>query len=43
LRSSITKSWARCALGLEVTINPLPQEVPNPIRYDLDDLHAAFW
>jgi Family of unknown function (DUF5996) len=30
------------ALDLEVTINPLPQEVPNPIRCDQDDVHAAY-
>jgi hypothetical protein len=30
------------ALNLEVTINPLPQEVPNPIRCDEDDVHASY-
>jgi Family of unknown function (DUF5996) len=30
------------ALDLEVTINPLPQEVPNPIRCDEDDVHASY-
>jgi hypothetical protein len=30
------------ALGLEVTINPLPQELPNPIRCDQDDVHASY-
>lgn len=30
------------ALDLDVTINPLPQEVPNPIRYDEDHEHASY-
>lgn len=30
------------ALGVEVTINPLPQEVLNPIRCDIDDVHASY-
>src|SRR5205823_6468378 len=30
------------ALNLEVTINTLPQEVPNPIRCDEDDVHASY-
>jgi hypothetical protein len=30
------------ALHLDVTINTLPQEVPNPIRCDEDDIHAAY-
>jgi hypothetical protein len=30
------------ALGIDVRINPLPQEVPNPIRCDVDDVHAAY-
>lgn len=30
------------ALGLEVAINPLPQEMPNPIRCDADDVHASY-
>ena len=30
------------ALGIEVTINPLPQEVANPIRCDDDEEHAAY-
>ena len=30
------------SLGIEVTINPLPQEVPNPIRCDEDEEHAAY-
>ncbi len=30
------------ALGIDVTINPLPQEVSNPIRCDEDHVHAAY-
>jgi hypothetical protein len=30
------------ALSIEVTINPLPQEVANPIRCDEDEEHAAY-
>jgi hypothetical protein len=30
------------ALGIEVTINPLPSEVQNPIRFDLDEVHASY-
>jgi hypothetical protein len=30
------------ALGIEVTINPLPSEVQNPIRCDVDEVHASF-
>jgi hypothetical protein len=30
------------ALGIEVTINPLPQEVANPIRCDIDEDHATY-
>jgi hypothetical protein len=30
------------ALGIEVTINPLPQEVANPIRCDEDHEHASY-
>jgi len=30
------------ALGIEVTINPLPSEVANPIRCDEDDMHASY-
>jgi hypothetical protein len=30
------------ALGIDVTVNPLPQEVPNPIRCDEDDVHASY-
>jgi hypothetical protein len=30
------------ALGIEVAINPVPQEVANPIRCDIDEDHAAY-
>ena len=30
------------SLGIEVAINPLPQEVANPIRFDEDHAHAAY-
>jgi len=30
------------ALGIEVTINPLPNEVPSPIRCDIDEVHASY-
>ncbi len=30
------------ALGIDVTINPLPQELANPIRFDEDTVHAAY-
>jgi hypothetical protein len=30
------------ALGIDVTVDPLPQEVPNPIRCDEDDVHASY-
>jgi hypothetical protein len=30
------------ALGIEVTINPLPSEVQNPIRCDEDEIHASY-
>ncbi len=30
------------ALGIEVTINPLPSEVQNPIRCDVDEMHASY-
>jgi hypothetical protein len=30
------------ALGIEVTMNPLPQEIANPIRCDIDEEHAAY-
>jgi Family of unknown function (DUF5996) len=30
------------ALGVSVKINPMPVEVPNPIRFDLDTLHDTY-
>src|SRR5690348_9765949 len=30
------------ALDIDVSINPLPQEVANPIRCDEDEEHAAY-
>lgn len=30
------------ALGIDVTINTLPAEVPNPIRCDINETHAAY-
>ncbi len=30
------------ALGIQVTINPLPSEVRNPIRCDVDEVHASY-
>jgi hypothetical protein len=30
------------ALGIEVTINTLPSEVPHPIRCDQDDVHGSY-
>jgi len=30
------------ALGIEVTINTLPSEVQNPIRCDIDEVHASY-
>ncbi len=30
------------SLGIEVTINPLPCEVPSPIRFDHDEVHASY-
>ncbi len=30
------------ALGIEVTINTLPSEVSNPIRCDIDEVHASY-
>jgi hypothetical protein len=30
------------ALGIDVTINPVPQEVPNPIRCDEDTIHCSY-
>ncbi|MEO6803708.1 MAG: DUF5996 family protein, partial [Granulicella sp.] len=29
-------------LGVEVKINPMPVEIPNPIRFDLDTVHANY-
>jgi hypothetical protein len=29
-------------LGVEVTINPMPQEVPDPIACDSDIVHASY-
>src|SRR5438046_8305715 len=30
------------ALGIQVTINTLPSEVRNPIRCDVDEVHASY-
>ena len=30
------------ALGIEVTINPMPSEVQHPIRCDEDEVHASY-
>ncbi|MDB5077729.1 MAG: hypothetical protein JWO42_3908 [Chloroflexi bacterium] len=30
------------SLQLDVAINPLPQEVPNPIPFDEDDVHSTY-
>ena len=30
------------SLNLDVTINPLPQEVPNPVRCDEDEVHCSY-
>jgi hypothetical protein len=30
------------ALGIEVTINTLPSEVQNPIRFEQDEVHASY-
>jgi len=30
------------ALGIQVTINTLPSEVLNPIRYDVDEVHTSY-
>jgi hypothetical protein len=30
------------ALGVQVTIDPMPVEVPNPIRFDLDTVHCTY-
>src|SRR5580704_5010070 len=29
-------------LGIDVEINPKPQEIPNPIRLDQDETHASY-
>jgi hypothetical protein len=33
---------ALAALGIEVTINPVPTEVPNPITCDVDRVHSSY-
>ena len=30
------------SLGIEVNINPMPQEVPNPIAFDRDTVHTSY-
>jgi hypothetical protein len=30
------------SLGVEVAIHPMPVEIPNPIRFDLDTIHASY-
>src|SRR5438309_903090 len=30
------------ALGIEITINTLPSEIPSPIRCDEDEIHASY-
>jgi uncharacterized protein DUF5996 len=30
------------AMGIEVTINPIPSEVPNPISCDINEVHASY-
>jgi hypothetical protein len=30
------------SMGIEVKINPMPQEVPSPIRFDQDNEHASY-
>ena len=30
------------SLGIEVAINPMPVEIPNPIRFDLDTTHRSY-
>ncbi len=29
-------------MGIEVTINPLPAEIPDPVPFDLDDVHRSY-
>jgi hypothetical protein len=38
------KEYMGClaTLGVEVTINPMPCEVANPIRFDLDTVHKSY-
>jgi hypothetical protein len=38
------KEYLECldALGVSVKINPMPVEVPNPIRFDLDTEHKSY-
>ena len=38
------KEYLDClaSLGVSVKINPMPVEVPNPIRFDLDTLHDSY-
>src|ERR1700690_536491 len=33
---------ALSALGIDVKINPMPQEFPNPIPFDQDTVHASY-
>jgi hypothetical protein len=33
---------ALAALGIEVAINPIPSEVPNPISCDINEVHASY-
>jgi hypothetical protein len=47
IRRSVAAFYRECmaclhALGIEVTINPLPSEVQNPIRCDVDEVHASY-
>lgn len=30
------------ALGIDITINPMPQEVPDPVSCDVDDVHTSY-
>lgn len=42
--ASFYKEYLACldSLGVRVTINPMPVEVPNPVRFDLDTVHNAY-
>ncbi|GGA69829.1 hypothetical protein GCM10011507_21720 [Edaphobacter acidisoli] len=42
--ASFYKKYLVCldSLGVDVRINPMPVEVPNPIRFDLDTVHDAY-